>query len=66
MSNQANSNVEWKQAQNFFARDLHLVTVEERDLLDDWEFVLCEMSTLEDASNVLSRFLQNKGEPCRK
>ena len=47
MSNQANSNVEWKQAQNFFARDLHLVTVEERDLLDDWEFVLCEMSTLE-------------------
>ena len=47
MSNQANSNVEWKQAQNFFARDLHLLTVEERDLLDDWEFVLCEMSTLE-------------------
>ena len=23
------------------------LTVEERDLLDDWEFVLCEMSTLE-------------------
>ena len=47
MSNQANSNVEWKRAQNFFARDLHLLTVEETDLLDDWEFVLCEMSTLE-------------------
>ena len=71
MSNQANSNVEWKRAQNFFARDLHLLTVEETDLLDDWEFVLCEMSTLEtvaflpvsrDASNVLSRFLQSKGE----
>ena len=47
MSNQANSNVEWKQAQNFFARDVHLLTVEERDLLEDWELVLCEMSTLE-------------------
>ena len=47
MSNRANSNVEWKQAQNFFARDFHLLTVEERDLLDDWELVLCEVSTLE-------------------
>ena len=47
MSNQANSYVEWKQANNFFVRDFHLLTVEERDLLEDWEFVLCKMSTLE-------------------
>ena len=47
MSNRAKSNVEWKQAQNFFARDFHLLTVEEKDLLDDWELVLCEVSTLE-------------------
>ena len=26
---------------------MHLLTVEERDLLEDWELVLCEMSTLE-------------------
>ena len=47
MSNQANSYVEWKQGNNFFVRDFHLLTVEERDLLEDWEFVLCKMSTLE-------------------
>ena len=47
MSNQAHSYAEWMCAQNFFVRQHRLLTVEERDLLDDWEFVLCEMSTLE-------------------
>ena len=31
----------------FLLRQHPLLTVDERDLLDDWEFVLCEMSTLE-------------------
>ena len=47
MSNQAHSHAEWWHAQNFFRRQHPLLTVEERDLLEDWEFVLCEMSTLE-------------------
>ena len=47
MSNQAHSHPEWMRARNFFVRQHPLLTVEERDLLDDWELVLCEMSTLE-------------------
>ena len=47
MSNQAHSHPEWMRARNFFLRQHPLLTVEERDLLDDWELVLCEMSTLE-------------------
>ena len=47
MSNQAHSHPEWMRARNFFLRQHPLLTVEERDLLDAWEFVLCEMSTLE-------------------
>ena len=34
-------------ALNFFRRQHPLLTVEERDLLDDWELVLCEVSTPE-------------------
>ena len=33
----------WK----FFLRQHPLLTVEEKDLLEDWELVLCEVSTLE-------------------
>ena len=47
MSNQANRYVEWMHALNFFRRQHPLLTVEERDLLDDWELVLCEVSTPE-------------------
>ena len=47
MSNQANRYVEWMHALIFFRRQHPLLTVEERDLLDDWELVLCEVSTLE-------------------
>ena len=47
MSNQAHSHAEWWHAQNFFRRQHPLLTVEEKDLLEDWELVLCEMSTLE-------------------
>ena len=44
MSNQVHSYAEWMQAQNFFVRDFHLLTVEESDLLEDWELVLCDTS----------------------
>ena len=46
-SNQSNRYVEWMHARNFFRRQHPLLTVEERDLLDDWELVLCEVSPLE-------------------
>ena len=35
------------QAKKFFVRHFELLTVEEKELLEDWELVLCEMSTLE-------------------
>ena len=44
MSNQAHSYAEWMRAQNCFVRDFHLLTVEESDLLEDWELVLCDTS----------------------
>ena len=47
MSNQGRSDPAWMRAKNVFVRDFRLLTVEERDLLEDWEFVLCKMSTLE-------------------
>ena len=31
-------------AQNFFVRDFQLLTVEESDVLGDWELVLCDTS----------------------
>ena len=44
MSNQAHSYAEWMRAQNFFVRDFQLLTVEESDVLGDWELVLCDTS----------------------
>ena len=46
-SNQANKSPEWKQAQNFWVRHFGGLSVEQKELLEDWEFVLCDMSTLE-------------------
>ena len=46
MSNQAHGNTAWMQARKFFLRHLPLVTPEQQELLDDWEFVVCDMSTL--------------------
>ena len=46
MSNQAHKHKVWMQAQNFYMRQVHLVTAEQQELLDDWEFLLCDMSTL--------------------
>ena len=47
MSNEANEYVEWKQAQNFFVRQYDFLTVEEKELLQDWELVLCDVSSRE-------------------
>ena len=47
MSNEANKSQEWMNALNFFRRDYVFLTLEDKELLEDWEFVLCDMSTLE-------------------
>ena len=46
-SNQANKYPEWKHAQNFWARRFGGLSVEQKELLEDWELVLCDTSTLE-------------------
>ena len=46
-SHQAKNHGDWKQAQNFFVRNYEVLAQEEKDLLQDWEFVLCNMCTLE-------------------
>ena len=46
-SHQAKAHAEWKQAKNFFARQYGFLAEEDKDLLEDWEFVLCNMCTLE-------------------
>ncbi len=46
-SHQANAHAEWMQAKNFFLRQYGFLAVEEKELLEDWEFVLCNMTNLE-------------------
>ena len=46
-SQQANAYAEWNQAKNFFVRHYGFLAQEEKDLLEDWEFVLCNMCSLE-------------------
>ena len=46
-SNQANKYPEWKHAKNFWARHFGGLSVEQKELLEDWELVLCDTSTLE-------------------
>ena len=46
-SNQAKKYPEWKHAQNFWVRHFGGLSVEQKELLEDWEFVLCDTSTLE-------------------
>ena len=46
-SNQSKKHVDWQHAKDFLRRDFVFLTQEEQDLLEDWEFVLCNMSTLE-------------------
>ena len=74
-SHQAKTQAEWKQAQNFFVRHFGFLTVEEKDLLQDWELVLCDVTNLESVA-FLSRlqkcfervisFLSEHAEPLKK
>eukprot|EP00434_Breviolum_minutum_P030980 symbB.v1.2.027398.t1/scaffold2807.1/size69852/4 len=50
LSNSANKYAEWMQARNFFVRHFDLLSVEDKDLLQDWELVLCDVSTLESVA----------------
>ena len=47
LSNQAKKHAEWSHAQNFFIRHLHFLTLDERELLEDWEFTLCYVPNME-------------------
>ena len=38
------------QAKNFFVRHYGFLTVEEKDLLQDWELVLCDVSYMESVA----------------
>ena len=49
-SSQSKKHAEWRQAQNFFVRHFDFLALEEKDLLQDWELVLCDMSTLESVA----------------
>ena len=45
--NQAKKHKEWQRAQNCFVRQYASFTFEEKELLEDWELVLCDASSLE-------------------
>ena len=49
-SNRASHVKEWKAAQNFWYRKLSTLLPEHREELDDWEFILCNMSKLQPAA----------------
>ena len=50
MSNEAHKNPQWMNAKTFFRRDYVFLNVEEKDLLEDWELVLCDKSALESVA----------------
>ena len=47
MSNEAHKNKQWSHAQHFWCRDYVFLTLEDKELLEDWDFCLCNMFTLE-------------------
>ena len=49
-SSQSKKHAEWKQAQNFFLRHFDFLALEEKALLQDWELVLCDVSSLESVA----------------
>ena len=50
MSHQVKKHAEWQHARDVFVRQSASFTVEEKDLLQDWEMVLCDMSSLESVA----------------
>ena len=74
-ANQAKMHVEWKHTQNFYMRYWPLLNVDQKDLLDDYEFVLCDMTRLDAMAfchrmeRCLERsfcFLQDSGEAIKR
>ena len=50
MSHQVKKHAEWQHANDVFVRQAASFTVEEKDLLEDWQLVLCDVSTLESVA----------------
>ena len=50
VSHQAKKHAEWQHAQDFLVRQSASLTMEEKELLEDWQFILCDMSTLESVA----------------
>ena len=50
LSNSANKYAEWMQARNFFLRQYAFLSHEDKNLLEDWELVLCDVSSLESVA----------------
>ena len=72
---QANKHAEWMQAKNFFIRHFDFLALEEKDLLQDWQLVLCDVSTLESVALLsglqrcferVDAFLKEHGEALKK
>ena len=75
MSNEANKYPQWKQAQSLYVRDYVFLNVEEKDLLEDWELVLCDKSASESVAFLprllrcfkrVDSFIAERGEAIRK
>ena len=66
--NQAKKHKEWKRAQNFYVLHAASLTVEEKDLLEDWELLLCDVSSLESVALLpgLQRCFQRVGSFLRE
>ena len=74
-SSQSKKHAEWRQAQNFFVRHFDFLALEEKDLLQDWELVLCDVSSLESVALLsglqrcferVDAFLKEHAEPLKK
>ena len=48
--NQSNKHKEWQRARNYFVRQYDSFTFEEKELLEDWELLLCDVSSLESVA----------------
>jgi len=50
MSHQVKKHAEWQHARDVFVRQSASFAVEEKDLLQDWELVHCDVSSLESVA----------------
>ena len=62
-SNRAKQVKEWNAAKNFWYRKADSLEAEQREVLDDWEFILCDMSYLQPVAFLprLQRCLDRSG-----